>query len=62
VEKKYRTRLNGPFVILLSTIPKDVIAAEVNGYTKGDGSPEKVDSKGTVLALVLHEPNPEPRG
>jgi hypothetical protein len=35
VEKKYRTRLNGLFAALLSTIPKDVIAADVNGYTKG---------------------------
>jgi hypothetical protein len=33
-------------------IPKDVIAADVNGYTRGDGSPEKVVSKGVVLALA----------
>jgi hypothetical protein len=35
-----------------ATIPKDVIAADVNGYTTGDGSPGKVVSKGAVLALA----------
>jgi hypothetical protein len=52
VEKQYRTRLNGLFATLLSATPKDVIAADVNGYTTGDGSPGKVVSKGAVLALA----------
>jgi hypothetical protein len=52
VEKQYCTRLNGLFAALLSTIPNDIIAADVNGYTRGDGSPGKVVSKGAVLALA----------
>jgi hypothetical protein len=52
VEKQYRARLNGLFATLLSAIPKDAIAADVNGYTTGDGSPGKVVSKGAVLALA----------
>jgi len=52
VEKRYRTRLNGLYAALLFTIPKDVIAADINGYTRGEGSPEKVVSKGAVLALA----------
>lgn len=52
VEKQYRTRLNDLFAALLSTIPNDVIAAGVNGYTRGDGRPGKVVSKGAVLALA----------
>jgi hypothetical protein len=31
--------------------PKDVIAADANGYTAGDGSPGKVVSEGALLAL-----------
>ncbi|KAG4440121.1 hypothetical protein IFR05_004379, partial [Cadophora sp. M221] len=52
VEKQYRTRLNGLFAAILSAIPEDVIAADLNGYTRGDGSPGKVVSKGAVLALA----------
>jgi hypothetical protein len=52
VEKQYRTRLNDHFAALLSIIPNDVIAADVNVYTRGGGSPGKVVSKGAVLALA----------
>jgi hypothetical protein len=46
VEKQYRTRLNRQFGALLSAIPNDVIAADING------SPGKAVSKGAVLALA----------
>lgn len=36
----------------LSIIPKDIIAADINGYTGEDGSPGKAVSKGAALALV----------
>jgi len=46
VEKQYRTRLKRQFGALLSAIPNDVIAADVNR------SPGKAVSKGAVLALA----------
>lgn len=48
VEKQYHTRLNGLFTTLLSAIPNDVIAADINGYTTGDGSPGKALEKREV--------------
>ncbi|KAH6667371.1 hypothetical protein B0J14DRAFT_602074 [Halenospora varia] len=46
IEKQYRTRLNRQFGALLSAIPNDLIAADVNGV------PGKAVSKGAVLFLA----------
>jgi hypothetical protein len=52
VEKKYRTQLNSLFAALRSSIPKDLIEADVKRYTRGNGGMEKVVSKGAVLTLA----------
>jgi hypothetical protein len=53
VEKQYRNRLNGQFSTLLSSLPSDVVGAEVRGVGKGDlGGAEKKVSKAEVLVLA----------
>ncbi|KAH8679711.1 hypothetical protein BGZ60DRAFT_400501 [Tricladium varicosporioides] len=52
VEKRYRTRLNGQFSMLLEVLPPDWVSAEVGGYRRdGSGGAEKV-SKAEVLMLA----------
>jgi hypothetical protein len=53
VEKQYRNRLNGQFSTLLSSLPSDVVGAEVRGVGKRDsGGAEKKVSKAEVLILA----------
>jgi len=52
VEKQYRTRLNGQFSTLLSSLPSDVVGNEVDGYGRVDSGSEKRVSKAEVLVLA----------
>lgn len=51
IEKKYRSKLNGAFDILLAALPHDLIA-EFKDAQKSTKQPEKAISKSEVLALA----------
>ncbi|KUJ21427.1 uncharacterized protein LY89DRAFT_681934 [Mollisia scopiformis] len=52
VEKQYRTRLNGQFSTLLSSLPPDVVGNETDSYGRVDSGAEKKVSKAEVLVLA----------